>query len=206
MLSANDAHRHSRRSMHSSSTHSVMAEPIQRIFKVLESEDEYLNAKNSVPKEKPTETDQSQQQQQLQPPTSSKGNTSSANNNSSASSTNPNACCFIYVSPSLCPPNARTVTMAQEAAERGDADEIDFFVCDVAGALGKDIAQKYDKPGSLPTFVFYFRGQKLESYSGDSSDKFKICCKAALAKRQQAIKQKEKEDAEKAAAAATANQ
>ena len=198
MLSANDAHRHSRRSMHSSSSHSVAPEPIQRIFKVLDSEEEYVNAKNSTTASSSMvkSTAEEQQQQTLNPKSAAAATTQQQQ---------PNACCFIYVSPSLCPPNARTVTMAQEAVERGEADNIDFFVCDVAGAVGKDIAQKYDKPGSLPTFVFYFWGQKLESYSGDSSDKFKICCKATLAKRQQAIKQREKEEAEKAAAAAAAS-
>lgn len=203
MLSANDPHRMSRRSMVSSSSHSLAAEPVARIFKVLESEDEYLNARNSVAKEKPAVEEQQRQQAPPPPQVDTKGRPiATAPTTSSApppAPPQPNACCFIYVSPSLCPPNAQTVSAAQETSERGDAENIDFYVCDVASALGQQIATKYDKPGSLPAFAFYFGGNLLEGYSGDSVDKFKICCKAALAKRQHAIKQKEKDDADKAA-------
>jgi hypothetical protein len=202
MLSANDALRHnSRRSMGGSSGaggHSVYGgeNNVPKIFKVLESDDEYVRARDGILKEKTAEEIAAALAAQ-QPQFDAKGRPIALP--PPPPTARANACCFLYVSPSLCPPNAQTVSIAQETSDNGDADYVDFYVCDVASALGQQIAGKYDKPGSLPTFVFYYDGVKLEGYSGDSVDKFKICCKAAVAKRQHAIKAKE--EAEKAAAA-----
>lgn len=213
MLSAD--HRNSRRSMVSSSSKSAVGEePVHRIFKVLESEEEYNNAKNGILKEPPV-VEQAHVVEpaasSLAPPVEKPGKKGASSASSLAPQAPaapveklPNACCFVYVSPSLCPPNAQTVSFAQDSVERGEADNIDFYVCDVASNIGQ-VAAKLDKVGALPTFCFYYKGQLLESYSGESGDKFKICCKATLAKRQAAIKQKEKEDADKAAAAAAGN-
>jgi hypothetical protein len=149
-----------------SSSHSMASEPVKRVFKVLESGDEFAAAKKSTE----------------------------------------NAACFIFVSPVICPANKESVAAAQELCEKGgDTDNIDFFVCDVNAPLGASCART-EAVASLPSYAFYFDGQRLEAFSGDSVDKFKVCCQAARGKRMQINKQKEKEkeDAEKAAADAAA--
>ena len=160
-MQSHDASRGARRSM-MSSAHSVASEPVQRVFKVLESAEEHAVAKASAA----------------------------------------NASCFVYVAPAVCAPTAATVTFAQELSDKGDADNIDFYICDVNNAVGA-AAAKADLVGALPTFVFYFAGQKLEEFSGDNLDKFKVSCKATIGKRLQ-IQKQEKDDAEAAAKAAAA--
>jgi hypothetical protein len=194
----------------------MVEEPTHRIFKVLESEEEYHNAKNGIISNKP-ESVVAEAHRHNEPATATALAVPAETTGKGKEAAQtlapqvpvapvekpPNACCFLYVSPSLCPPNAQTVSFAQDSAEKGEADNIDFYVCDVASNIGQ-IAAKLDKVGALPTFCFYYKGQLLENFSGESGDKFKICCKAALAKRQAAIKQKEKEDVDKAAAIAAA--
>lgn len=161
MLSAD--HRPMRNRSMVSSSHSTAAEPIQRIFKVLDSQDEYDAVKKA----------------------------------------DKNACCFVFVSPAICPATKEVIATAQELSESGQADNIDFYICDVNAPVGV-VCAKREKIASLPSFAFYFDSQKLEEFSGDSVDKLRVCCQATRGKRMQINKQKEKEkeEADKAKAAA----